>query len=60
MRVIATALGFDGRDLRAEGDEFEMPDGAKGSWFKPVDEAKPVAPAGAKPAKASARGDDLT
>lgn len=57
MRVIATALGFDGRDLRAEGDEFEMPDGAKGTWFKPVEEPKP-APA-AKPAKAQGRGEDL-
>lgn len=42
MRVIATAIGYFGA-LRVEGDEFEVPDGTKGSWFKPVaaDVAKP-------------------
>lgn len=42
MRVVATAPGYFGA-LRVEGDEFEVPDGTKGSWFKPVaaDVAKP-------------------
>lgn len=37
MRVTATAVGYDGRMLRQPGDEFSMPDGAKGSWFEPKD-----------------------
>ena len=42
MRVVATAPGYFGA-LRVEGDEFDVPDGTKGSWFKPVaaDVAKP-------------------
>ena len=35
MRVIATKPGFFDY-LRQEGDEFEVPEGTKGSWFKPV------------------------
>lgn len=60
MRVIATALGFDGRDLRQAGEEFDMPEGAKGSWFDPVEPAdpKPAAPA-AKTAKARGDSTDL-
>lgn len=43
MRVIATARGYDNLKTREEGEEFDMPDGAKGSWFVPLDEpAKPV------------------
>ncbi len=58
MRVIATAVGFFD-NLRQKGDEFEVPEGAKGSWFKPVPADEPEA----KPAlgrKASAEpADDL-
>lgn len=36
MRVVATAVGYDGRGIRQPGDEFDMPDDARGSWFKPV------------------------
>lgn len=49
MRVVATAPGYFGA-LRVEGDEFEVPDGTKGSWFKPV--AADVA----KPSKGSGKG----
>ena len=35
MRVVATAPGYFGA-LRVKGDEFEVPDGIKGSWFKPT------------------------
>lgn len=51
MRVIATARGFDGQQTREVDEEFEMPDGAKGSWFNEVGGAP--APA-AKPAKVKA------
>jgi hypothetical protein len=37
MKVIATGPGYDGIVLRDRGDEFDMPDGATGSWFDPVD-----------------------
>lgn len=43
MRVEATAVGFDGTDIRNPGDQFEMPDKdgmgkpLKATWFKPVD-----------------------
>jgi hypothetical protein len=40
MRVIATAQGFDNIQLREVGEEFEMPEGATGSWFKPVKPAE--------------------
>ena len=36
MKVIATKRGFDNVTIREEGDEFDMPNGSKGSWFKPV------------------------
>lgn len=36
MKVIATKKGFDGKVLREPGDVFDMPDGAKGSWFELV------------------------
>lgn len=57
MRVIAVEQGYDGLMVRspdafdAEGKPivFEMPDGATGKWFVPVDENdKPVAPIKAK------------
>ena len=46
MKVIATKLGYLGK-LRHPGDEFEVPEGAKGSWFKPVPADEPEA----KPAR---------
>ena len=56
MKVIATKLGYFGK-LREPGDEFEVPDGTKGSWFQPVEQKasgkggkKPEAPASEKPA----------
>lgn len=55
MRVIATAVGFDGTELRNPGDEFEMPDGAKGSWFEPKDD-EPKAEA--KPHKSKAKSEE--
>ena len=49
MRVIATTVGFFD-NLRQKGDEFDVPEGAKGSWFKPAPadepEAKPAGPKG--------------
>lgn len=35
MKVIATKLGYLGK-LRQPGDEFEVPEGSKSSWFEPV------------------------
>lgn len=56
MKVIATKQGYFGK-LRAVGDEFEVPDGTKGSWFQPVEQKangkggkKPEAQANEKPA----------
>jgi hypothetical protein len=40
MRVVATKQGYDNIKLREVGEEFEMPEGAKGSWFVPVAKAK--------------------
>ncbi len=52
MKVIATKLGYFGK-LREPGDEFEVPDGTKGSWFQPVEQkanGKAKAKPGDKPA----------
>jgi hypothetical protein len=56
MKVIATKLGYFGK-LREPGDECEVPDGTKGSWFQPVEQKangkggkKPEAQANEKPA----------
>lgn len=56
MKVIATKMGYFGK-LREPGDEFEVPDGTKGSWFQPVEQKangkggkKPEAQANEKPA----------
>ena len=56
MKVIATKLGYFGK-LHEPGDEFEVPDGTKGSWFQPVEQKangkggkKPEAQANEKPA----------
>ncbi len=42
MKVIATKQGYFGK-LRDVGDEFEVPEGTKGSWFKPVPADEPEA-----------------
>ena len=39
MKVIATKLGYFGK-LRQPGDEFDVPDGTKGSWFQPVEKMR--------------------
>lgn len=56
MRVTATAPGFYGQ-LRQIGDEFDVPEDAKATWFKPAKgeepESKPARgrkPAGGEPA----------
>ena len=36
MRVVATAVGADNLTRREPGEEFDMPDGSKGSWFEPA------------------------
>ena len=51
--VIATERGYFG-GLREAGDRFTVPDGAKGSWFKPVDGGDEPAPA-PEPKKRAAR-----
>jgi hypothetical protein len=41
MRVIAIAQGYGGKDkhvLREPGEQFEVPDGVKASWYEPADE----------------------
>lgn len=58
MRVIATAEGYGGKgrhQTRKPGDVFEVEDGAKATWFKPVDEeeAAPRSRKGSKPGKAA-------
>lgn len=56
MKVTAIKQGYFGK-LREPGDEFEVPDGTKGSWFQPVEQKangkggkKPEAQANEKPA----------
>ncbi|OZI58711.1 hypothetical protein [Bordetella genomosp. 1] len=43
MLVRATKQGYGGKNgqhqLREEGDVFEVEDGAKGSWFEPVEKS---------------------
>jgi hypothetical protein len=56
MKVIATKVGFDGKQIRNPGDIFDMPKGAKGSWFEPAAEApSEPAPTG----KVKGEGKDL-
>ena len=38
MKVIATKQGYFGK-LRDVGDEFEVPEGSKASWFQPVEQS---------------------
>jgi len=35
MRVVANSIGYFGA-VRVAGEEFEVPEGVKGSWFSPV------------------------
>lgn len=54
MKVTALRAGFFDGTLIAEGQEFEVPTGTKGSWFVALDGVK--APIKAKaPAKAEAK-----
>jgi hypothetical protein len=56
MKVIATAIGYDGTTVRQVDEEFEMPEGAKGSWFTSLESAQKVAKAkSTKAAKADAK-----
>ena len=55
MRVIATQRGFFGQ-LIEPGQEFEVPDGTKGSWFKPVGKGE----AGGEPAESTKAGKNST
>lgn len=40
MRVVAIKTGFYDNSLKRQGTEFEVPEGAKGSWFAPAESAK--------------------
>lgn len=45
MKVTATKPGYFGK-LRQIGDEFDVPDGTKASWFAPAAaDQKPAEPA---------------
>lgn len=35
MKVVATKTGYHGK-IRQPGDEFDVPDKSKASWFEPV------------------------
>lgn len=52
MQVIATKVGFYRGSRIREGQEFDVPEGTKGKWFKPVEEVAEVKKA--KPAKGKA------
>lgn len=43
MRVVALQLGVWGAGRRRPGEEFEVPDGTRASWFVPVAGYKPPA-----------------
>lgn len=40
MRVVAIKTGFYDNSLKRQWTEFEVPEGAKGTWFIPKDAAK--------------------
>ena len=48
MKVVAIRQGFHGGALRAVGDEFEVADGSKASWYALVDGAPRAVKAKAK------------
>jgi hypothetical protein len=41
MKVIAIRPGYHGR-LRETGEQFDVPDGSRASWFAPADGAATV------------------
>lgn len=47
MKVIALKQGYFGK-LRDPGEEFEVPEGSKASWFQPV-EQKTIGKGGKEP-----------
>lgn len=56
MKVIATKPGFFGR-LINEGETFDVPNGAKASWFEPAKKVQKAAEALESPeANAADRG----
>lgn len=56
VRVRATKEGYDNVAVRQPGDVFDMPKGAKGSWFEPVEAASGKAqPPAANPAGPNAK-----
>lgn len=59
MKVRATKQGYDGVTIRQEGDEFELPDGAKGSWFAPLKADPPPKPKASKVAAPEPSAEDL-
>jgi hypothetical protein len=58
MQVRALQAGFFGGARRRVGDVFDVPEGAKATWFAPVGETKAPgkAPAGNQPQALSQRG----
>ncbi|AAR97681.1 hypothetical protein ACLRAE_12340 [Bordetella bronchiseptica] len=48
MEVIALKQGYFGK-LREPGDKFDVPDGAKASWFAPASAAQHAPRAGKAP-----------
>lgn len=38
MRVIAIAKGYDNVATREIGEEFDMPEGASGTWFESAED----------------------
>ena len=55
MKVIALKQGYFGKLIEA-GEEFDVPDGEKATWFVPIAQAEHAKPEGeAKPAKSKAK-----
>jgi len=50
MEVIATRRGYHG-NLREPGEKFDVPEGAKASWFEPTSKVEVVE----KPARGAAK-----
>lgn len=59
MRVVATKVGYFGQ-LREVGEEFEVPEGTKGSWLEPVQAAEPERKPRASRPQRQDDGADLT
>jgi hypothetical protein len=68
MKVVATEFGFHGGTRRRAGTEFDVPEGATASWFRPVDvpvllapeaAAENVSPRGKKAKPPADSADDL-